>query len=371
MQTDTIIIGAGPIGLELAVAFRDASCRYLQLDAQQLGHTISWFPRQARFFSSPERIAICGVPLRTVDQSKATREEYLAYLAGVVQQFDLAIRVYERVERIEPLPADASASQSQSPRFCVHTQRADGKHQYTCRNIVAAIGDMHHPRRLVLADRNDVPGSQLPHVHPYFDEPHPYLNCQLMIVGGRNSAVEAAIRCYRCGAKVSLSYRRKQIDPSVKYWLRPEIEWLIKTGEITFFPNTLPVNISATHVTLAATSDEGALAVDGAQQVIPADFVLPLIGYQMDPTLLAAAGVRLVGENRRPSYDTDTMETNVPGLYVAGTAAAGSQTQYRLFIENGHSHVVRIARAITGKDPIHVNPLAYRRLHESPLAQET
>jgi len=371
IETHTIIIGAGPIGLELAVALKDASSPYLQFDAAQLGHTISWFPRQAQFFSSPDRIAICGVPLRTVDQSKATREEYLSYLCGIVQQFSLPIRTYERVVRIERLPHSIDCLAQPPARFRVHTESSAGAQQYTCRHVAVAIGDMHQPRALTLPDLSEIPGYRLPHVHRYFDEPYRYFDRQLLIVGGRNSAVEAAIRCFRLGAQVALSYRRQQIDPSVKYWLRPEIEWLIKTEQIQFFPNTVPTEISPTHVKLVGTNADGVPIHDGQEQRVAADFVLPLIGFQMDPSLLASAGVELLGAGRQPRHSHETMETNVPGIFVAGTAAAGTQQHYRIFIENGHSHVVRITRAITGTDPQRVNPLAFSRLHETPLGQET
>jgi thioredoxin reductase (NADPH) len=358
IETDVFLVGAGPIGLELAVALSEAKLDYIHVDARQIGHTISWFPRQARFFSSPERIAICGVPLLTVDQSKASREEYLAYLLSIAAQFQLPLRAYERVVRIDRLPS--VDEETSGYRFVVTTHRANGEHQYRCRHVVLAIGDMHLPRTLQHPTLSRVPGADLPHVHAYFIEPHPYVGQHLLIIGGRNSAVEAAIRCYRAGAKVAISYRRDTLDDSIKYWLKPEIQWLIENGQIDFYPSTLPITIEPDHVVLVPTQD-GVFSDTSpeVQQRIPADFVLPLIGFQMDMTLFEQAGVELVGETRAPRVDLQTMQTNVPGLFIAGTAAAGTQLRYRLFIENCHSHVLRIVHAICGKTPTHINPLAY------------
>ena len=360
--TKVILIGAGPIGLEMAVALKSSGIDYVHLEAKQVGHTISWFPRQARFFSSPERIAICGVPLMTTDQSKATREEYLAYLHGIVQQFDLAIQNYERV----------TALTKNGARFRVETQRADGKHEYHSEHVILAIGDMHKPRRLIDDSGSPIPGSDLPHVSHYFDEPHPYVRQRLLIVGGKNSAVEAAIRCYRAGAKVAISYRREQFDEkSIKYWLRPELDGLIRNGDIQFYPRTQPVEITPTTVKLVGTTDSSPMTQTESVIEVPTDFVLLLIGYEMDKRLLDMAGVKLQGENQAPTVNLDSMESNIPGLYVAGTAVAGTQIRFRLFIENCHDHVVRILRSIADQEPRHINSLAYQRLNEMPLAAES
>ncbi len=349
LSTDVVIIGAGPIGLELAVALKDAGVNYLQFDANQIGHTISWYPKQTTFFSSPDRIAICGVPLNTPDQSKATREDYLAYLRGIVEQFDLNVHTYERVNAIK----------KNAGGFVLHTQHAGQTRQYEAKRIVFAVGDMHRPRRL------DIPGEDLPHVSHYFDEAHAFFKQRVLIVGGRNSAVEAAIRCFRAGAKVHLSYRHDAFDgKSVKYWLKPEIEWLIQSGQITFHPNSVPTAINEQAVTLQST-------LDGSPSSVEADFVLLLTGYEMDTSLLESLGMELVGDNRAPKVDTTTLQTSVDNVFVVGTAAAGTQQRFKLFIENCHPHVVRVTRALLGDphfNPPHINPLAFRRLHENPLA---
>jgi thioredoxin reductase (NADPH) len=349
ISTDVVIIGAGPIGLELAVNLKAEGVDYLQFDAGQIAHTIGWFPRDLQFFSSPQRIGICGVPLTTRDQSKATREDYLGYLRGIVQQFDLQIRTYERV--VEIRKADDG--------FEIKTICGAGECHYHAKRIVSAIGDLHRARKL------NIPGEHLPHVSHYFDEPHAYFQQKLLIVGGRNSAVESAIRCHRAGAHVTLSYRQTEFDAkSVKYWLKPEIDWLIKTGQIAYRPRTVPTKITTTHVTLHDV-DEAGKAIANQTQQIEADFALLLVGYEMDTSLLTEAGVELAGPNHAPKLDPQTMTTNVADLYVIGTAAAGTQLRFKLFIENCHPHVVRVMRALTGQDPKHVNILGFQRLAES------
>ncbi len=329
-------MGAGPIGIELAVALKHAGVDYVHLDAGQIGQTIDWYPRQARFFSSPERIAIAGVPLVTQDQGKATREEYLGYLRAVVQQFELDIRTFERVTSIRP-EADGG--------FLVEATRGGEPRTYAAERVVLAIGDMHAPRML------HVPGEDLDHVSHYFDEPHRYFRQRLMIVGGRNSAVEAAIRCHRAGARVTLSYRRAAFDAgSIKYWLLPELESLIKHGAIAFRPCTEVRRITPRAVTVAPSQVGGCPGGAGEHEV-PADFVLLLTGYVQDCSLFQSMGIELHGENRAPRIDPETMETNVPGAYVIGTAVAGTQERFRLFIENCHPHVTRVVRALTGSEP--------------------
>jgi thioredoxin reductase (NADPH) len=354
------IIGAGPIGLELAVALKRAGIDYLHFDAKQVGYTISWFAPQTRFFSSNERIAIAGVPLETPDQGKATREQYLSYLRSIVKQFDLEVRTYEPVVAIHRV-ADQFVLTT-NPRG---TQR-------TCRvnKLVLATGGTDHPRRL------NVPGEDLPHVSHYFQDPHTYFGREVLIVGGKNSAVEAALRCHYVGARVSISYRRETLpQKSIKYWLLPEITNLIETGRIKAYFGTQPLAITPTHVTLQPVQQGSGFRVQGSANAaatgaapslssslnpeprtlnpfdIPADFVLALIGYEQDNALFKLAGVKLIGDTGAPAYDDRTMQTNVPNLYVAGTAVGGTQEKYTVFIENCHVHVDRILAALTGAAP--------------------
>ena len=329
-STDVIIVGAGPIGLELAVALQSLGVDYLQFDAGQVGETVRGYPPATTFFSSADRIAIAGVPLRPVHETKATREQYLSYLHGVVQQFDLPIRSFEEVTDLRP---DAGGFRVETPRSIV-----------SARQVILAIGDMHQSGRL------DIPGEDQPHVVHRFSEATRYFRRKVLIVGGKNSAVEAALRCHKAGAQVAISYRRSVLPPkSIKYWLLPEIKALIGHGAIGFFPETVPVAIDERSVTLAPWRD-GAVRKGAEHQIVDAEDVLVLIGYRQDKTLFRLAGVTLEGENGAPWVDPETMMTDVPGLYVAGTAAAGTQKNFKLFIENSHPHVRKIVRAITGRE---------------------
>jgi thioredoxin reductase (NADPH) len=351
-STDVAVIGAGPIGLELAVALKRAGIDYLHFDGKQIGHTISWFAPGTRFFSSNERIAIAGVPLQTPDGGKCTREQYLTYLRTVVQQFDLDVRTYEPVVGIDGTRGN----------FTLTTKPADGERRYRANQVVLVTGGTDRPRRL------DVPGEDLPHVNHYFDDPHKYFRKRVLVVGGKNSAVEAALRCHHAGAYVSLSYRRPKLPhKSIKYWLLPEINGLMDSGRIKAYLSTVPTRITPTHVQLEPWSDPDEprdptfsfAAAEARGRTVAADFVLLLIGYRADMSLCRMAGVALVGETERPVYDEHTMETNVPGVYVAGTAVAGTQDKYRVFIENCHVHVERILAALTGApEPAAPVPLA-------------
>lgn len=319
-DTTVTIIGAGPIGLELAVALKQAGIDFLQFDAASIGATIAWYPQQMLFHSNAERLAISGVAIQTADQQKPTREEYLAYLRAVVMQFGLTIRSYERVERITPLPAGG---------FEVRTSRSLVRSSY----VVVAIGSMHRPRLL------GIPGEELPHVEHYFREPHPYFGQRLVIIGGKNSAVEAAIRCQRAGAHVTLAYRRSDFDPAhVKFWLLPEIRSMQRDDRVRVLFDHAPVEIRPQSVIFETPN---------GRSEVEADFVLSLTGYEQDTSLLEGAGVEFHGDARVPQYDESTMETNVPGLFIAGTAIQGSPVgKVRVIVENCHVHVPRIVAAI-------------------------
>ncbi|MCU1229427.1 MAG: hypothetical protein JWO97_2311 [Acidobacteria bacterium] len=316
------VIGAGPIGIELAVALKQEGIDYIHFDAGQIGSTIAWYPIQMLFHSSSDRLSLAGVPIQVPNQQKVTREEYLAYLRAVVMQFALQIRTYEKVIAADRLPDGA---------FELRTVAIDGEHRYRVDRIVLAIGAMHAPRML------GVPGEEQPHVHHYFVDPHMYFGKKVLIVGGRNSAVEAAVRCQRAGADVTISYRRDDFDPSiVKFWLLPEVRALIRDNRVRFLPRTYPLEIGRGTVRLQ-------------DQTIEADFVLMMTGYRQDPTLFNLFGVELRGDDRQPVYDPETMETNVNGVFVAGTAVAGTPPRkVTVIVETCHVHVPRIVAALRG-----------------------
>lgn len=336
---EVALVGAGPIGIEMAVALKRAGIDYVHIDAGQVGSTVQWFAPQTRFFSSNERIAIAGVPLMTADQSKATREDYLAYLRAVVTQFDLAVRTYERVTRID----------RDRDGFRVTTERRGVRHELEARRVILATGGTDRPRRL------GIPGADLPHVSSYFTDPHTYFRQKLLIIGGKNSAAEAALRCHHAGATVAISYRRESLpEKSIKYWLWPELKGLTDAGRIEAHLPTVPVEITPTHVRLRNVAT-------GREHEVEADFVLSLIGYEQDNTLLRQAGIQLVGEQLAPWFDERTMQTNVPGVYVIGTATAGTQAGYRVFIENCHVHVERVMASLLGKRVVELGEPVYDR----------
>ena len=326
VKTSVVVVGAGPIGLEMAVALQRAGIDYVLLEAHQLGHTISWWPRGTHFFSTPERIAIAGVPLQTTEQIQVTNEQYLAYLRGVAQQFGVRVNAYEPVLKVERSEAG----------FQVYSRAMTGDRVYSCQQVILATGGMDAPNRL------DIPGEDLPHVSHYFEDPHSYFQQKLLVVGGRNSALEAVMRCWRAGAEVTLSHRQPELERDrVKKALLDDIDTVLREHKIGYLPGTQLVKIEPGWVTL----------VDGMGQRArrEADFVLLCTGFVADMSLFAGAGVRLNGEQQVPEYDPDTMETNLPGLFVAGTAAGGTQRKYAHFIETSHIHVDRILKRIMEK----------------------
>eukprot|EP00913_Durusdinium_trenchii_P005920 g5532.t1 len=236
-STDVLIVGGGPIGLEVHDALKGAGVGALHVEAGTLGWTMGWWAPGTKYFSSPERLEIAGVPLATKDQEKATREEYLAYLRQVAGARGLDVELGWRVETIDRDVDGFVVGMRRSVRG-VGGDGAIGwgegeRREVRARRVVLAIGNMHRARTL------GVPGEDLEHVSHYMADPHGYFGRDVLIVGGKNSAVEAAIRLHRVGARVTMSYRGERLDPErIKYWLTPEIEWLIGKGKIGFIPES-------------------------------------------------------------------------------------------------------------------------------------
>lgn len=339
MQYEVAIVGAGPIGIELAVALKQAGISALQLEAGSLASTIAWYAPGTRFFSSAERLQIAGVPLQTIDQGKPTREEYLQYLRTVCELFELEIQLNSWVSKISTEGDGFGLSCQQcragfgSPLWRCPSEEVE-KH-YHAKRVVLAIGDMHRPNLL------QIPGEGLAHVSHYLDEVHRYFGKDVVIVGGKNSAVEAAIRLYRIGARVTLVIRGSELDQSrIKYWLYPEILMLIREKRIQFVPNATVQEITTEAVSLLSSETDLRL---------PADEVLLLTGYRQDKSLFQQLGLKLDGAGEKPKLNEATMESSVPGVYVAGTAVAGTQLGgVREFIETSHIHVDRIVSHLTG-----------------------
>jgi thioredoxin reductase (NADPH) len=248
----------------------------------------------------------------------------------VTEILDLRVRTYERVTGISGTRGD----------FTVSTERRGESASYQCSYIILATGGLDTPRYL------GIPGEDAAHVSHYFDDPHRYFRQKLLIVGGRNSAVEAAVRSWRAGARVGLSYRRAEIEEAhVLSRLHLEVSLLIKKGQIDFYPSTEPVKIGTRSVTLRHTAGS---PEPGSSMQVAADFVYLATGFRQNPALFREAGVTLEGSEMRPRFDPRSMETDVPGIYLAGTAAGGSQREFSEFITTGHVHSRRILQHLTG-----------------------
>lgn len=321
---DVIIVGAGPSGLATAIALKQLGLDYLVLEKGTLVESIRRFPMNMVFFTTPELMEIGGIPL-TTPYDKPTRQEALQYYRKVTDTFQLQIALHEEVLTIE---RDEEAGER---IFLLATRSRLGVRRVrTARIVVLAMGYYDAPNLL------GVPGEDLPHVRHYYDEPHPYYRQRVVIVGGKNSACEAALELYRNGAHVTLVHRGPALGDSVKYWVRPDMENRIRAGAVAARFNTQVVEIRPTEVVVEQ---------DGAGATIPADAVLLLTGYRADPEFLRRAGVEVNPESAEPRYDPQTFETNVPNLFVAGGQQAGRRTG-TVFIENGRFHGERIARVI-------------------------
>ncbi|MCG8479041.1 MAG: NAD(P)-binding domain-containing protein [Spirochaetales bacterium] len=320
MLYDAILIGAGPIGLEMASVLRRADISYVHLESGQVGSAIARWPHNTQFFSSPEWVSLAGVPIHSVSQSALTGEEYLAYLRSLVETLDLPIRTYEPVVELSGRKGDFSARTR---------DLAGDVHTYRGRTVILATGDLNRPRML------GVRGEELPHVTHYWSDPHDYFRRRLLIVGGRNSAIEAAVRCWRAGAYVTLSYRRRAIDEGRTISrLALEARLLIEKDRIDFLPESRVREFRP-----------GVTIMDDGRE-IPTDFAYLATGYEMDFTLYDQLGIRRRGDEARPEYDPQTMESNVPGAYVVGTATGGNQDRFTVFITTSHEHCLRAARSI-------------------------
>ncbi len=330
MQTkdDLIIVGAGPSGLAAAIAAAKRGLSYTVLEKGVLVNSIFHFPRNMTFFTTPELLEIGGIPF-TTPYDKPTRWEGLRYYRRVADAYEIPIAFGERVLSIGLVKqADGCSG------FEVVTRADDVTRQTRrSRSVIIATGYYDHPNRL------DVPGEDLPHVRHYYTEPHEYYRKKVVVVGGKNSAAIAALELCRGGATVTLIHRRARLSDSIKYWIRPDIENRISEGSIRALFSTVVVRIERNLVTSSR---------NGCIEEIPADAVLLLTGYHPDTDLMARAGVYIDPATLAPRHDPETMETNVPGLYVAGSVVSGKDTN-RIFIENGRFHGDAIVRHILSR----------------------
>jgi thioredoxin reductase (NADPH) len=324
---DVLIVGAGPSGLATAIACRHHGLDYQVLEQGALVDAIARFPTNMVFFTTPELLEIGGIPL-TTPYEKPTRAEALRYYRKVTDVFDLRVALHERVLAVAPEPHGGE------PAFAVATRTRLGVERVRhARAVVLAMG--YYDRPVMLG----VPGEDLPHVSHYYSEAHPYYRQRVVIVGGKNSACEAALELHRNGGQVTLVHRGPALGDSVKYWVRPDMENRILEGSIAARFNTRVVEIRPTDVVVESGT---------VRETLPAESVLLLTGYRADPDFLRGIGVRVDAETLVPSHDPQTFETNVPNLFIAGGQLAGVRTG-TIFIENGRFHGERIAQVIAGR----------------------
>ena len=324
---DVLIVGAGPSGLATAIACRHHGLDYLVLEQGSLVDGIARFPVNMVFFTTPELLEVGGVPL-TTPYEKPTRAEALRYYRKVTDAFQLQVALFEQVTAVEREDDGGKTVFAVSTRARLGTARVR-----QARAVVLAMGYYGLPNLLA------VPGEDLPHVTHFYREPHPYYRQRVVVVGGKNSACEAALELYRNGAHVTLIHRGEALGDSVKYGVRPDIENRIKNGSITAHFNTRVTAITPTAVVVEH---------DGVTRDLAADGVLLLTGYHADPEFLRSAGVQVNPDTLEPRYDPLTYETNVPNLFVAGGQLAGKRTG-TVFIENGRFHGEQIAHALAGR----------------------
>ncbi len=323
METyDIICIGAGPTGLATAIEAKRAGMRPLVIDKACLCNSLYRYPVNMVFFTTPELLEIGDLPLVCAAE-KPTRGEALKYYRRAAEHYSLELRLYERVMRAEGKNED----------FTVATRTEKGiEAKYHARKIAVATGYYDLPNLL------GVPGENLPHVSHYYTEPHAFWNQNVVVIGGKNSAAEAALDLYRNGARVTLVHRNKDLGASVKYWVRPDIENRIKAGQVKALFETRVKEITAEEVVV----ENGA-----GEMRLPARQVFALTGYHPDYAFIESLGVQLDPESRKPKLHPKTLESNVPGIHLAGVVTGGRHTG-EIFIENGRLHGKQIIEGLKG-----------------------
>jgi thioredoxin reductase (NADPH) len=324
METyDIICIGAGPTGLATAIEARRAGIRPLVIDKGCLCNSIFHYPVNMYFFTTPELLEIGDLPLICAAE-KPTRVEALKYYKKAAEHYHLELKLFELVLGVE----------GSDGHFTVKTRTDKGiEHQYHSRKIVVASGYYDLPNML------SVPGEDLPHVSHYYTEPHEYWNENVVVIGGKNSAAEAALDLYRNGAKVTMVHRDPHLGATIKYWVKPDIENRIKANQIAATFDTRVKEI---------TRDDVIVAGPAGERRLPARRVFALTGYHPDFTFIESLGVHLHPETRKPALDPNTLESNVPGIHLAGVVIGGRHTS-EIFIENGRFHGKQIIEGLTGK----------------------
>lgn len=316
---DIVVIGAGPAGLAVAIEAQKAGLSYLVIDKGGIVDGIARYKRDMYFFSTPELLEIGGMPF-IVPATRPTSLDCVNYYRAVAEHFGLALRFFERITSV-----DRGGG--------IFRLASAGGTTYEARNLVIATGYYDHPNPI------NVPGEQLPHVSHYYSDPHPFYRQRVVVVGGKNSAVEAALDLWRHGAHVTLIHRGEKLSSGVKYWILPDFENRVAAGAITAHYSST-VREFCPGRTIIGTR--------GNTVEVPTDFAFILTGYLPDVRFLRGAGINVDPDSLAPQFDPATMETNVPGLYVAG-GLVGGRFNNKVFIENGRGHGKLIVAAVAAR----------------------
>lgn len=319
METaDVVIIGGGPCGLSTAIELKNAGFKAIVIEKGNVVNAIYKYPTHQTFFSTSERLSIGGIPFIT-EERKPKRNQALVYYRNAVKLSEIDVRPYETALTV-----------NREADFTVTTTKGVYRSKY----LVAATGYYDQPNKL------DVAGAELPKVMHYFKEGHPYFNQDVLVIGGKNSAVDAALELHKAGSRVTVSYHGTSYSKSIKPWILPEFDGLVRKGEIQMLFDSMVDRI---------TEDSVELTADDQKKFIKNDFVFAMIGYHPNYGFLESLGIKIDSATGRPEFDEATMETGVPGLFIAGVIAAGNNAN-EIFIENGRFHGGQIAEAIRAKE---------------------
>ncbi len=315
---DVLVIGAGPTGMACAIEAQRAGFRSVLVDKGCLCNSLFHYPSHMTFFTTSELLEIGDIPFPSIN-AKPSRNEALEYYRKVAMFYKLDIRQYQRVEQVS----------GSDLNFTIRTTDPFGRtNTYATRKVVVATGYYDLPNLM------NIPGEDLPKVHHYYNDPHPYYDLDVVVIGGKNSAAIAALELWRHGARVTVVYRGSAMQPHIKYWILPDIENRIKNGQITAYFNTEVTRIDPDTITIHDAA--------AGTRVIKNDAVFAMTGYLPDFEFLESLGIRIEGEDRCPTCDPASLESNIPGLYLAGVIVAGDRTN-EIFIENGRFHGRQIA----------------------------
>lgn len=320
---DVLIVGGGPTGLACAIEAQRAGLSYVVLEKGCVVNSLYHYPTQMIFFTTPELLEIGDLPF-VCEREKPNRIEALKYYRRVADTYQLSIHQYEKVEEIGGRDGSFDIKSSM-----VETGE---QHQYRSRKLIIAIGYYDQPNFI------GIPGEDLPKVSHYYKDAHPYYQREVAVIGAGNSAALAALDLYRHGAQVTLIHRKDALKPTIKYWIMPDIENRISSGEVKALFNTELTEVRP-HSILVRDSRTGEV------KELPNDFVFALTGYHVDNDFLEMIGIEIDPDTWKPAIDADTLESNVRGVYLAGVTIGGKDTG-RIFIENGRFHGGQIIQAV-------------------------